>query len=151
MCYLCMKSFSDFELSNMSDDSFEVLTQAQGHTVQNKKISWPLRVLEDHHKDKDWQGIIAKGKGNVDMNTGYVELDLDLWLDEVIKADQKRWSEWDGMPESSKDDDKTQIVNPYGVPIQKITCSWPIYKDYLGLNESFRYCEKCGKKESEHS
>ncbi len=108
-----------------------------------KTITWPLRVLEEHHKDKPWQS--APGTV-VDLATGIVTLDLNEWLDMVIMADKKTYSndtDWGYMGLPDPADSKTQE--------KPATCSWPTYKDYLGLSESFKFCEKCGKKEKDHA
>lgn len=127
-----------------------------------KAIMVPLRQVEELFKDTPFRQSWPYRAIDVDHGTGMVSFYLADWLNlnatpltpgfqptifPVLSSsdlgDKKPWG-WQGLPDSPVDDDKTQVI-------PNVTkCSYAQYKDYMGLNESFRYCTKCGKKESEH-
>lgn len=123
-----------------------------------KAIMVPIRQVEELFPADPWTHKAI----DIDQVSGMASFYLADWLTlnavplapgftpitiPVLSAsdlgDKKPWG-WQGLPDSPVDDDKTQVI-------PNVTkCSYAQYKDYMGLNESFRYCTKCGKKESEH-
>lgn len=130
----------------MSEWDRDMMIQAYSN-----KIEVSLRYVEEHFEDT-WKiyGIVDLYLGTVTFDwNDYQKLILKpLSMNPVIPILAGGYSPWDGMPDSPKDD-KTELVDSTGKPL-KTQCNWPSYKDYLGLSESFKYCEKCGKKESDH-
>lgn len=119
--------------------------------MRGHKVTLPLRHLEDTYND-DWRPY-----GNVDVSTGEVEFEFEdytksptIFNAKLTPGSNNIYGTWEGQPDSPSDD-KKPLLDSFGIPITKPNaCSWPSYKDYLGLSESYKYCSKCGKKEKDH-
>lgn len=81
-----------------------------------------LRSLEQDNHRKDWIN-----KGDVDMYSGLVSFDPDVWA-QLIEDEKRYYSQ------------------------EKRNCFYPIWQEYKGFHmENYTFCTKCNKKKEEHS